>query len=424
MMNLIKRVVRNFPRNIDDLTLFFRRGEQIRRLQNLVDEKNDQLKSKTFIRQNSIVGEQALHQMLKFVKNCNVDADILKSDVFVAHEVMPLLGCKFLAKKFNSEMFCNVVEVPSFRERAVKVNWDESVLFTVEQIVSNCLKECDQLITIGETLGNEIVSFGVPVNVIPNYKYSETIKKNNVLRDRVGLKEGEKLVIAVSTIASDFETILEAFQQLPTDVHLATVGKFSPREYESQIQRLILDLGLEKRVHLLEPVPYGNLTDFISSADIGLIIRDTGIKNNYVSLPNRVFDYINAEIPIVSPYIIDISEIIDKYDIGASIADTSLVNWINSINQVLANKKKHKENCKLAASYLTWASLEPKIEQLFSEYSSVTFLGIGNLAKNQRTLRFAKTLLNQGKKVRIYCFGEIKDITFKHENLEYIFYNR
>lgn len=363
-----------------------------------------------------------LTRQLLFSKAVIEDANALKSDAYISHEVMPLLATKVLANLTGGKKFCNVVEIPSFKHRAIDVSWDATTIEAIDSMVSGLLKDCDEFLTIGDSLGRELAHYGPNINVIPNYKYREVYTKSNELRDLCGLKDNDKLVLAMSTIASGFEEVIDALTLLPDNVHLVTLGQFVPKTYRTKIEKYAEEKGVLQKLHSLQEVPYNQLSSFISSADVGLIVRDINIKNNLISLPNRVFDYLNASVPIVSPNIPDIAKIVKHYDVGA-IVHGGAQSWKDNILNCLTRGEELKINSLNASQELCWERLEPQITELFSSVESVTFLGLGRLAKNQRTIRIAKTLINAGKTVKICCIGNEQDILFNHSSIEYRFVN-
>ena len=58
------------------------------------------------------------------------------------------------------------------------------------------------------------------------------------------------------------------------------------------------------------------LTEYIKTADLGIISRLNNHLNHELSLPNRVFEFINANLPIVSSKLPDLSKFILNQKIG------------------------------------------------------------------------------------------------------------
>jgi len=128
------------------------------------------------------------------------------------------------------------------------------------------------------------------------------------------------------------------------------------------------EYNLQDKVLFFDKMPYSSLLEFTSAADIGLTLdKDTNINYKY-SLPNKLFDYINAGIPVLSSNLIEIKQIIDKYDIGM-ITDSHEPNKIaNTINKMLLSPNRVKNwpnNLKKAAQELNWDTEKQKLISIF-----------------------------------------------------------
>ena len=64
---------------------------------------------------------------------------------------------------------------------------------------------------------------------------------------------------------------------------------------------LAASLGVEDRVHLLGPVPYGELLNYTSCATAGIYLpRLEGISVSYrFSLPNKIFEFVMGRVPSI-----------------------------------------------------------------------------------------------------------------------------
>ena len=189
---------------------------------------------------------------------------------------------------------------------------------------------------------------------------------------------------------------------LAQDCHLVVVGKFVPEAYRVKVHEQVERLGVASRVHFRDFLPYEELSDYCNSATVGVIVRDPKIVNNYISLPNRIFDYLSAELPVVTPFMPDIAKIVGDYKCGVVINDIDAKSWIEGISKALTSAEELKDGAKTANKGMTWEFIEEnKLLVAFQNVSSVTFVGFNKLAKNNRTMRMAQSLERAGVKVKI-----------------------
>ena len=100
------------------------------------------------------------------------------------------------------------------------------------------------------------------------------------------------------TTARGVQTAIEAMRSLP-GVHLALVCVPSTQNWSvTQLRPLVTQGGLEDRVHFLEPVRPGQVVDFLRSADLGLL-PFLHFPSHEMALANKMFEYVNAGLPVV-----------------------------------------------------------------------------------------------------------------------------
>ncbi|MCU0265342.1 MAG: glycosyltransferase [Actinomycetia bacterium] len=120
------------------------------------------------------------------------------------------------------------------------------------------------------------------------------------VRQRVGLDAGTPLLVysGAVTTARGLVTALEALTLLP-DAHLAVVCVPSPTTLAAQaLQRHAAAVGVSDRVHWLDPVAPHQVSEFLSTADVGLIplLR---FPSHDMALTNKLFEYMHGGLPLV-----------------------------------------------------------------------------------------------------------------------------
>lgn len=128
---------------------------------------------------------------------------------------------------------------------------------------------------------------------------------------------------------------------------------------------------LKDKVQFMGRLPYEEMMRYTQVADAGLTLdKDTNINYKF-SLPNKVFDYIRAGIPVISSNIIEIKNIVDQYEVGTIIPNHEPLVMAETINTYLCAIDKDQVNAKIvtASRQLSW---ENEVYKLLDTYKNLT----------------------------------------------------
>ena len=110
---------------------------------------------------------------------------------------------------------------------------------------------------------------------------------------------------------------------------------------------------------------------YTKQADIGLLLeRPLGLSFTY-ALPNKLFDYIHAELPIISSPLLEIKRIMDENEMGVIIENYNPKYLADTINVMLNNAEKRKvwkANMVKVKQELNWEKESDKLNKFFSDF--------------------------------------------------------
>lgn len=207
--------------------------------------------------------------------------------------------------------------------------------------------------------------------VIMNSPEKTAIKKTSKLREDSGF-ENEKIAIYVGIFSEGrgLEDFIDASSYLDPEIGCVLLG-YGPKK--DLLEKCIIDAKLENKVKIIEAVAYDELISYISEAAVGVIpILPVSFSYEYC-LPNKFFEYIQAEIPICSSDLPVLSSLINKYQIGELFASGKPDELAKAITRMLSNKEKYlkyKKNIKVAKNELNWENEEKKFVKAIAEVIS------------------------------------------------------
>ena len=137
-------------------------------------------------------------------------------------------------------------------------------------------------------------------------------------RTELGLPEDRRILVlqgAGINVQRGAEEAVLAMQELPGHLLLIIGGG----DAWPVLERLVKDHGLHDRVRLLGRLPYERMMGYTRNADLGLTLdKDTNLNYRY-SLPNKLFDYLRAGIPVLATDLPEVAAIVRAYVAGVVI---------------------------------------------------------------------------------------------------------
>jgi len=121
----------------------------------------------------------------------------------------------------------------------------------------------------------------------------------------------------------------------------------------------------------LPKMPFDELCSLTASADVGLSL-DQGMHGNYLmSLPNKLFDYIHAGIPVVASPMPEVVRVVEEWNVGRVVRDSSPTGIAEAVEAVLSQPaSRWHAVCAEAAAVLHWGIEERQIIKALQQAQS------------------------------------------------------
>lgn len=176
----------------------------------------------------------------------------------------------------------------------------------------------------------------------------------------------ERYILYQGTVneGRSFETLIPAMKQVEAQLIICGDGNFM-----EEARRLVADHGLENRVIFKGRILPQELRDYTVNAWMGVTLFENKGLNNYYSLANRFFDYMQAGIPQLGVDYPVYREINNQYPIAVLINDLSPDSIAAGINRLLKDEVLYKElqqNCLAARTIFNWQQEEKKLIDFYS----------------------------------------------------------
>ncbi len=211
--------------------------------------------------------------------------------------------------------------------------------------------------------------YGVKPKVVRNIPFKKIIKTDKT-REDLNLPADQFILILQGSginIHRGSEEMVEAMKYIDGAVLLIVGGG----DVIEKLKEMALHPDIKGKVVFKPRQPYNSLMQYTANADMGLTLdKDTNLNYRY-SLPNKIFDYIQAGIPVLASNLPEIRKIIEKYEIGDFIPNHEPVEIAKKVLEIMkdtAQLNNWKRNLTFAADDLTWEKESEIIKQVYSKY--------------------------------------------------------
>ncbi len=300
----------------------------------------------------------ALHLVVQLVRQ--------RSDVYVASDFYSLPFCALAARWWGSMLFYDsreiYTELPAFH--------DKTFFKCIVQYTEKwCVRRARFVMTTGSMDARYLSDlYGIRNTVLlRNLPCMQRVSSAVDYACGFPASVSGKLLVyqGILVPGRGIETAFRVLQKLPS-VGLVLLGE---GEFNPYYRKMSESLGIRDRVLFAGKIPQEALLRHTAGADIGLSLIDNVCENNFLALPNKLFEYIMAGLPVVVSDLPQMKEVVEKYRVGAVVpagdAD-AVVEVLHQWDCRPGEFNELKKNCRKACRILNWETEFNKVyERLF-----------------------------------------------------------
>jgi len=279
-----------------------------------------------------------------------------KFDAVFANDLDTLVGTRMVAilrfKPFIYDSHELFTEVPELLDRPLI----RKIWLIAERLFIKGIKHS---ITVSEGVAAEYEKrYGIKMTVIRNLPLWKEIKsfkaKQPIIIYQGALNKGRGIELAI-----DMMKYLNCYK-------LIIVGS---GDIELQLRKRMVEQQLFDRVEFRGRTPMDELHKLTCSAWLGLSLEEDMGLSYHNALPNKIFDYILAQVPILVTNLPEMKKVIDKYGVGLVINTRDPKDLANMIADFFEDKEARKviaSNLDVASKELIWEKEEPILLDIIS----------------------------------------------------------
>lgn len=283
--------------------------------------------------------------------------------IILSNDLDTLPGCVAAASLTRTtvvydshEYFTEVPELAG-RPQIRKIwKWLEKILVPRVQAAYTV---CD---SIAEIYSSE---YGIRFDVVRNLPLPVNLETRNAA-DRLVSERPSIIYQGALNLGRGLENAIKAMELIPeADLILAGSG-----DKEKELKEIAAGIT-SKNVFFKGRVPLEELADLTRSASLGISIEeDLGLNYRY-ALPNKLFDYLQAGIPVVVSNLPEMRKIVEHYQVGLIAGSNLPENLAETFRKALLDpvlRKSWEPGLNQAAKELSWENEKQWVLEIFTRF--------------------------------------------------------
>lgn len=312
----------------------------------------------------SVKGKKTVHKLskkplslffyFKFYSLLKLHLLSKKFDIIFAEDLYCLPACAIIGKLKKAKIIYDCRELFGFlaglkNKKVVQKFWS-----SIEKLF---IKKADLVITTGEMDSEFIrnhykIKNDLVVRNFPLYKKSDSPFDYH---EALNIEKSKKVLLYQGVVlhGRGLKMIFN-FLQSTNDFVLVVAGGGDMLSYYKDLTE---KLHITDKVFFIGKIPQDKLINYTAGAWLGLALIENISLSYYFALPNKLFEYIMAEIPVIATDLPQMKKIIDEYQVGLTVRENNIEQLKHALNKLKSDVSYYnqlKENCRIVSQKLNW----------------------------------------------------------------------
>lgn len=276
------------------------------------------------------------------------------ADMYIAEDFFPLAFTAIIGRRKNAKVVYNSRELYPFLGGLRNKKITQWIIKIIEK---KYITKVDLVLTTGDMDSKFLEDYYRISNtlVIRNIPLLQQPKGKIDLRSKLNIPPNNKILLYQGVMIEGRGIIktISLLKKIP-NLDFVLLGDGALRK---EFERAAKKYGVADRVHFLGTIPQKDLINYTVAADIGLALIENISISYYHALPNKLFEYIMAGLPVLSSNLPQMEKIISDYNVGIIVDDKNDEEILAGLTKLVSDDKlirELKENCRIASLELNW----------------------------------------------------------------------
>jgi glycosyltransferase involved in cell wall biosynthesis len=196
---------------------------------------------------------------------------------------------------------------------------------------------------------------------VPERNASLDLTHNPVFRRLFGIPESDFIFMYQGALEEvrGVGMLLDVFKSLPEDRHIVFLG-FGPMEDAIRVAS-----SRHPNIHFHAAVPPAKVIEYTLGADVGFALLDDSCLNHRCALPNKLFHYLHAGLPVIVSDLEEMGALVDYWACGWRVANTTNAIAVRSAGITRADVARAAAGARRCREALVWETEADKLSALY-----------------------------------------------------------
>lgn len=280
-----------------------------------------------------------------------------KVDILLSNDLDTLVANFLISKIRNKKLVYDSHELFTEVPELVSRPKTQNIWLKIEKSI---LPKIKNSYTVCASIANYYnQKYGIDMQIVRNVPFY-------VEYEKIDKKENRKVIIyqGAVNIQRGLEEIIYSMDFIDNCV-LWIIGD---GDITKDLKKIVHNNKLEQKVVFIGRLNFEQIWKYTIQADLGISIEKNSGLNYYFALPNKIFDYIQAQVPILCSDFPEMKKIIDDYNVGSVLKSHEPKLLAQQIQEIFSNSEQYiswKKNLKTAKKELCWQNEEKILLNVF-----------------------------------------------------------
>lgn len=241
----------------------------------------------------------------------------MKPGIVHCHDTFALPAGWLLKKLLGCQLIYDAHELESNK------NAQNAILSNATLLIEKfCWKRIDLLISVSDSIidwyirkmGNKsnVLILNSPVSAGDSHEEVVSKGRGRYFNEKFNIPSDHLIFVYLGILGPGrgVEICLDAFATGSKRAHVVFIG------FGSLVQTITDYAGRNSNIHFHTALPHDEVVTIVRSADYGLCLIENVSLSDYYCLPNKLFEYCFASVPVLASNFPEIERLVDMYSLG------------------------------------------------------------------------------------------------------------